>query len=227
MKKQRISEIIGNINSKHIEEASSYAGEEKRNRPLNWKKWTLVAACFVIVATLTFGIIKFTLLSEYVTLDNGETIRFASSSYIRRSYILDGTWLFERELNETEIKSIFGDLPITGDIIFDTKDNSFVGITGYFNDIDLIISAPGENINDVILSGNECTTYVNKVPVKAGFFYSGKNVIYFADFELEGYSIHLNNGGLKSEKEQIKTEFATALYEIISLERIDLTGISL
>jgi len=225
VKKQRISEIIGNINSKHIEEASSYAGEEKRNRPLNWKKWTLVAACFVVVAALTFGIIKFTLLSEYVTLDNGETIRFASSSIATR--LRDGRWEVERELNETEIKSVFGDLPITGDIIFNTQDNSFVGIRGYFNDIDLIISAPGENINDVILSGNECTTYVNKVPVKAGFSYSEKSVMYFADFELEGYRIHLNNGGLKSEKEQIKTEFATALYEIISLERIVLTGISL
>ena len=223
MKKQRISEIIGNINSKHIEEASSYAGEEKRNRPLNWKKWTLVAACFVVVAALTFGIIKFTLLSEYVTLDNGETIRFASSSIATR--LRDGTWEVERELNETEIKSVFGDLPITGDIIFNTQDNSFVGIRGYFNDIDLIISAPGENINDVIFSGNECTTYVNKVPVKAGYFYNEMYVFYFAEFELEGYSIQLNNDGLKSEKEQIKTEFATALYEIISLERIDLTGI--
>ena len=222
MKKQRISEIIGNINSKHIEEASSYTGEEKRNRPLNWKKWTLVAACFV-VAALTFGIIKFTLLSEYVTLDNGETIRFASSNVMCTSDIMCSDI---RNLTEEEIKRVFGDLNISGWGIFGMDENkSIIGFEGYFNDIKLIVSVPSKNINDVILSGNECTTYVNKVPVKAGFFYSGKNVIYFADFELEGYSIHLNNGGLKSEKEQIKTEFATALYEIVSLERIDLTGI--
>ena len=225
MKKQRISEIIGNINSKHIEEASSYAGEEKRNRPLNWKKWTLVAACFVVVAALTFGIIKFTLLSEYVTLDNGETIRFASSNVISKSDIMCSDI---RNLTEEEIKRVFGDLNISGWGIFGMDENkSIIGFEGYFNDIKLIVSVPGKNINDVILSGNECTTYVNKVPVKAGFSYSEKSVLYFAEFELEGYSIHLNNGGLKSEKEQIKTEFATALYEIISLERIDLTGISL
>ena len=103
MKKQRISESIGNINSKHIEEASSYAGEEKRNRPLNWKKWTLVAACFVVVAALTFGIIKFTLLSEYVTLDNGETIRFASSNVMCTSDIMCSDI---RNLTEEEI-SVF------------------------------------------------------------------------------------------------------------------------
>ena len=118
-------------------------------------------------------------------------------------------------------------MPITGDIIFDTKDNSFVGITGYFNDIDLIISAPGENINDVILSGNEHTTYVNKVPVKAGYFYNEMYVFYFAEFKLGEFTVHLENCGLKSEREKIKLEFATAIYEIISLERIDLTGIKL
>ena len=225
MKKQRISESIGNINSKHIEEASSYAGEEKRNRPLNWKKWTLVAACFVIVAVLAFGIIKGTLLSEYVTLDNGETIRFASSNVVCTSDIMCSDI---RNLTEEEIKRVFGDLNISGWGIFGMDENkSIIGFEGYFNDIKLIVSVPGKNINDVILSGNECTTYVNQVPVKAGFSYSEKSVIYFADFELEGYRIHLNNGGLKNEKEQIKTEFATALYEIISLERIDLTGISL
>lgn len=225
MKKQRISEIIGNINSKHIEEASSYAGEEKRNRPLNWKKWTLVAACFVIVAVLAFGIIKGTLLSEYVTLDNGETIRFASSNDMCASDIMCSDL---RNLTEEEIKRVFGDLNISGWGIFGMDENkSIIGFEGYFNDIKLIVSVPSKNVNDVIFSGNECTTYVNKVPVKAGFFYSGKNVIYFADFELEGYRIHLNNGGFKSEKEQIKTEFATALYEIISLERIDLESIKL
>ena len=225
MKKQRISESIGNINSKHIEEASSYAGEEKRNRPLNWKKWTLVAACFVVVAALTFGIIKFTLLSEYVTLDNGETIRFASSSI--GSCIRDGTWEVGRELNETEIKSVFGDLPITGDIIFNTQDNSFVGITGYFNDIDLFISAPGENIYDIWHSGFEYTSYVNKVPVKAGYFYNEMYVFYFAEFKLGEFTVYLENCGLKSEREKIKLEFATAIYEITSLETIDLTGIKL
>ena len=223
MKKQRISEIIGNINSKHIEEASSYAGEEKRNRPLNWKKWTLVAACFVVVAALTFGIIKFTLLSEYVTLDNGETIRFASSNVMCTSDIMCSDI---RNLTEEEIKRVFGDLNISGWGIFGMDENkSIIGFEGYFNDIKLIVSVPGKNINDVILSGNEYTACVNKIPVKAGFSYSEMYVFYFADFKLEGYSIHLNNGGLKSEKEQIKTEFATALYEIISLERIDLTGI--
>ena len=118
-------------------------------------------------------------------------------------------------------------MPITGDIIFDTRNSSFVGIMGYFNDIDLFISAPGENINDIKHSGFEYTSYVNKVPVKAGYFYNEMYVFYFAEFKLGEFTVHLENCGLKSEREKIKLEFATALYEIISLERIDLTGISL
>ena len=67
--------------------------------------------------------------------------------------------------------------------------------------------------------------YVNKVPVKAGYFYNEMYVFYFAEFKLGEFTVHLENCGLKSEREKIKLEFATALYEIISLERIDLTGI--
>lgn len=225
MKKQTISEIIGNINSEYIDEANAYIFDKKGIFSQRWKKWTLIAACFVLVAVLAFGIIKGTILSEYVTLENGETVRFAMSKDLAiRAILCSDT----RTLSEDEIKEVFGDLPVSGWAIFGVdEDKSIIGFEGYIDDIKLIVSAPGKNVNDVFLEGFSYTTYVNKVPVKAGYFYSGKNVIYFADFKLGEVTVHLVNGGLKNEREKIKLEFATAIYEITSLEKIDLTGIKL
>ncbi len=50
MKKQRISEIINNLNETIIEEATTYQKTTaKVTKPSMWIRWTAVAACFVLV----------------------------------------------------------------------------------------------------------------------------------------------------------------------------------
>ncbi len=57
MKKNKISEVIGNINEKYVNEATSYTGEVKTVRRMGWTKWGAIAACFVLVVSLGVGIL--------------------------------------------------------------------------------------------------------------------------------------------------------------------------
>lgn len=58
MKRQRISETIGNINPKYIDEATEYKGAEKNTPRKVWYKWAAVAACFVLVLAIGFPFAK-------------------------------------------------------------------------------------------------------------------------------------------------------------------------
>lgn len=48
MRKQRISDAIGNINAKYIEEAACVDKQETCHRPV-WIKWTAIAACLALL----------------------------------------------------------------------------------------------------------------------------------------------------------------------------------
>lgn len=49
MKRKKISEVMGNINPKYVEEASDYKGKEKTSYRKNWYKWGVAAACFILL----------------------------------------------------------------------------------------------------------------------------------------------------------------------------------
>ena len=49
MRKNRISETIGNINQKYVNEATAYTGEVKAVRHPVWMKWGAVAACLCLI----------------------------------------------------------------------------------------------------------------------------------------------------------------------------------
>lgn len=49
MRKRKISEIIGNINQKYVDEAAAYTGIEKHDRRYAWKKWSGLAASFALL----------------------------------------------------------------------------------------------------------------------------------------------------------------------------------
>lgn len=49
MRRNRISETIGNINQKYVNEATAYTGEVKAVRRPVWMKWGAVAACLCLI----------------------------------------------------------------------------------------------------------------------------------------------------------------------------------
>ena len=55
MKREKISEAMGNISSRHIKEAAEFKAEEKPHRNENaWMKWGAIAACFALVCVVSF-----------------------------------------------------------------------------------------------------------------------------------------------------------------------------
>lgn len=58
MKRQRISETIGNINPKYIDEATEYTGAVKTAPKKIWYKWVAIAACFALVIAIGFPFAK-------------------------------------------------------------------------------------------------------------------------------------------------------------------------
>ena len=56
MSREKISEVIDNIDEKYVNEAICYEGKENNTRKLAWYKWGALVAC---VGLLVLGCIKF------------------------------------------------------------------------------------------------------------------------------------------------------------------------
>lgn len=228
MRKNRISETIGNIDQKYVNEATAYTSDAKAVcRPV-WMKWGAIAACFALVAVIGFGVSQFGLFGgneQIVTLDNGSKINFVKSD----GGVAQFDIAFEistRDLTEDELANLFGDLPVTGYALFNNEDDSILGIEGKYGDMKLHVSAPGVNISDLVIEGEETASNVNGVSVNAGYFTSGKTVIYYATFELSESTVYIENAGKKDESETVRSDIAKAIQKIIALEKINLSSIT-
>ena len=58
MKRERISEAMGNIAPKYIDEAAEYGGAVKSVSGKAWRKWAAAAACLALVIAIGFPIAK-------------------------------------------------------------------------------------------------------------------------------------------------------------------------
>lgn len=227
MRKNRISETIGNIDQKYVNEATTYTGEEKAvHRPI-WMKWGAIAACFALVAVIGFGAFRSGLFvgnEQIATLDNGSKINFVKSD----GGVAQFDIAFEistRDLTEDEIANLFGDLPVTGYALFNEEDDVVLGIEGQYGNMKLLVSAPGINISDTVIDGEEKNSDVDGVSVNAGYFTSGKTVIYYATFKLGESTIYIENAGKEEESETVRNDIADAIQKIIALEKIPLSSI--
>ena len=52
MKREKISEIIDNIDIKYVDEAISYEGKTKSSKKKTWYRWGTVAACFALLVVV-------------------------------------------------------------------------------------------------------------------------------------------------------------------------------
>ncbi len=228
MRKNRISETIGNIDQKYVNEATAYTSEANAVHHPGWMKWGALAACLALVAVIGFGAFRSGLFGgneQIVTLDNGSKINFVK---------LDGgvaqfDIAFEistRDLTEDEISNLFGDLSVTGYALFNNEDDSILGIEGKYDDMKLLVSASGANINDLVVEGEEKASDVDGVSVNAGYFTSGKTVIFYATFKIGDSTIYIENAGKEDESETVRNDIADAIQKIIALENINLSSIT-
>lgn len=228
MKRKKISETIENINSKYINEAIAYIGEEKAVHRNGWMKWGAIAACFALVAVLSIGIFQSGLFSngeQIVTLDNGSKINFIKSDSAIGQ--LDIAFQIEaRSLTENEIKTMFNELPVTAYAIFNAEDGGILGLDGEIDNMKLIVSVPDVLLNDTVIEGEEHASNVDGVSVNAGYFISGKTVIYYANFDLGENTVYIENAGAKEKNETVKNEISAMIQKLVALGEIDLTQIS-
>lgn len=226
MRKSRISEIIGDIDPKYVHEAAG-VGEAKAVGRLVWMKWVAMAACVVLM--VVFGIGLFGGNVQVATLDDGSKLRFVKSESGGEQLDIE----FEirtRNLTEDEIANLFGELPVTGYALFNHADNRILGIEGQIESRDdtmnLIVSAPGICLNDTVLEGEESVSDVNGVAVWAGYFTSGKNIIYYATFALGESTVYIEHGGRKSESSALRKDIAQVIQKMAALEQMDLSSVS-
>lgn len=178
MRKSRISEVMQNIHPKFIDEANEYARAKASARPV-WRKWGAIAACVCLVMAAVFAAELFWSFNQIVVLDNGDEIRFVK---VNGALAQRDSAVRTRKLTDDEIAELFGDLPIAGYALFDEKDGRVLGIEGSYGDMKLLISAPGIDIRDTVIVGADTASEVYGVSVHAGYFISGKTVIYYASF---------------------------------------------
>lgn len=228
MRKNRISETIGSINQKFVNEANSYTGEAREVRRPAWMKWGAIAACFALIAVLSIGVFQGGLFGggeQIATLDNGTKISFVKSE----SEITNADIAFQietRDLTASEIKALFGELPVSAHAVFNAEDQSIIGLEGKCNDMKMIVSVPDMMLKDTVIEGEEGASNVGGVSVKAGYFISGNTVIYYAIFKLDENTVYIENAGMKEETETVKEEIASAIQSFIALEQVDLSSIT-
>ena len=225
MRKNRISETMQNINQEYLDEATIYTKEVKTTRRPIWMKWGAVAACLCLLIAAAFAVPGlFGDSNQIATLDNGNEIKFVKTD--GGAAKLDIAFqISTRDLTESEIKELFADLPVTGYALFNEENGTILGIEGKYEDMKLLVSAPGINIKDTVIDGENKSSDVDGVSVNAGYFTSGKNVIYYASFSLDDCTLYIENAGAKNEQETVKNDVTVALQKLIALEQIDLTGI--
>lgn len=222
MRKSRISEVMQNIHPKFIDEANEYARAKASARPV-WRKWGAIAACVCLVMAAVFAAELFWSFNQIVVLDNGDEIRFVK---VNGALAQRDSAVRTRKLTDDEIAELFGDLPIAGYALFDEKDGSVLGIEGSYGDMKLLISAPGIDIRDTVIVGADTASEVYGVSVHAGYFISGKTVIYYASFRSGESTVCIENAGNKDGSENVRKELASAVQSLILLKNVDMSRIA-
>ena len=59
MKRKKISETLGNINPKYIDEATEYEGVVKNTSKKAWQRWVTVAACLCLIIGLSVPVVRY------------------------------------------------------------------------------------------------------------------------------------------------------------------------
>lgn len=225
MRRAIISEAIGNIDSRYIAEAAAY----KPTRVSVWVKFAAVAAC--ILLTVTLGITFFPSGQigngdHIVTLENGDTLRFAKQDTDELHAPSFNSALDSRELSGDEIGVLFGHLPVRANAHFDRADQRMIGLDGNIGDVKLMVAADGA-MSNATASGQ--ASEVNGVSISAGYCMTdsdSETVIYYATFELGGNTVYVEHEGSMVNSEANRTELTAIILMLIDNGDVDLGQIT-
>lgn len=233
MKKEKISQVIGNIDDKYINEAAEFAGAKRDSRFKGQIKWISLAAgilIFMMVSIVTFQYVSRESGSHKVKLEDGSVVNFVEVRALSSSsakIAADG-----RQLTKEETNNLFGGLNVTEvKGYFNLDDGSIMGVSGQFDGMRVYASVPGKTVNDCVIKGKTATSYVKGVPVTAGYAVTDKNskgernIIYFATLQFSESSVYLEHGGSYDDRNTIKNEITSAIEDIAGLGEIGLLSV--
>ena len=167
MRKEKISEIISDINSEYIEEAAVYSGKKNRQGHYAWLKWSVAAASIVLIVFLGTAILGRTYT---VTLENGDTIKFVRNKFSGNR--VEGKIECDtRDLTEEEIQQLFHDLPVKAYGLFDVDNHQLFLLRGMIGDVRLYVTTIDSLFDDAENMGYTDTSVIEGIPVHGGYSY--------------------------------------------------------
>ena len=166
MRKEKISEIISDINSEYIEEAAVYTGKKNRQGHYAWLKWSAAAASIALIVFLGTAILGRTYT---VTLENGDTIKFVKNKF--SGNLVEGKIECDtRDLTEEEIQQLFHDLPVKAYGLFDVDNHQLFLLRGMIGNVRLYVTTSDSLFSDAetmgytgasVIEGITCLLYTS------------------------------------------------------------------
>lgn len=232
MSNKRILDIIGNIDEKFIEESEPIM--KKKVIPL-WKKITSLAACAAVIFAVGIGV--FSNAPRDFTFEDGQKISFGKIT--TKVYELVANDDVEtRELAAEETEKIFKDLDVHCVASFDTKTGEIMHldvsrIDDSQNHVHFMnVAKNGYPLSDVVIeSDNEKISEIDGVSVTAGYTFVGNRgilsdrVIYYAKFQMNGYTVMIENAGKISDGKTCRAELAENVRYLIKNADFDFSDI--
>lgn len=224
MNTKKFSHVMSEIDIKYVDEAICYQQKKKKT---SWMKWTSIAACFALIVGIGLWQSGWIGTSyDIATLENGDQIIFAKSDTIFGSLSLDYD-VITRALTKEETHTLFADLPVTANAVFNRADNQLVGFEGKIENMKMVITTSDLPLLDTVIVGSEKTSEVDGVLVTAGYFLTDPNsqgkqtAIYNATFVLGSSTIYIEHAGTKAESETVKNDLATMVQKLIVNGELD------
>ena len=213
MRREKISEIISDINSEYIEEAAVYTGKKKRQGRYVWLKWSVAVASIVLIIFLNTAILGRT---HTVTLDNGDTIKFVKNKSLGNS--VEGKIECDtRDLTEEEIQQLFN-----------VDNHQLFLLKGMIGDVRLYITTIDSLFDDVENMGYTNTSIIEGIPVHGGYFYRREEnleVVSNAGFTMGNSTVYLECTEEYKNAKAARNQIAQAVYNLIENGEINLEQI--
>ena len=215
MRKNRISESIGNINQKYVSEAETYAAQAKVFHGQSWMKWGTIAACLCFVAAAIFAVPH--LYGDHTIKDGAVISEYSSGSIIDHSYAAPAPGEYYCFVEVNEARKEYAGKEVSYLLSFDV----FKGGEDRMSIEEL--SEEYQRLSDLgykLYYVEDHWTYYGDnqkqyVPVVVGLF-TEEELANFQASEQYGYAFHFETNGdgspVSVEGESVVTNFNSVMY---------------
>lgn len=232
MNNQLVSEVIGGIDLKYISEAAEYAQSSHIIHKKILRRFGTLAACLAIALIVGFGVFSNNSDDTHCSSVNNDTLNFVKNNGGGNIQLSDIAAQI-RALTADETDMLFNNLQDAEAFgLFDPDEDHLIGVEGTIGSAKVIISAPNHNVLDTVIGAMKQTDEIYGVPISAGYFVTKANsagkktAVYYASFELDGYTVYIENSGNADESDSIRKDISDIVKAVIDNGTPDLNRIT-